>query len=982
MRVILQHWSRQAVVFLLVFCCGSLLPVSAMPVASSSLLLDPRGNTLYTANFDAGSISRIDLHTPQQVVSRALGKDIRRLALSSEGVLLATDTVAGKVWLLHAHNLTTVRELAVGRRPFGAVFDIRRNCFWVTLFEDHQLLQISTRGELLQRVDTADTPRGLALTSDDRLLVSHAMTGQLSVYDLKSGKAHLSRLVTLAETSGEDEFQAQGVPRLLDDIALSPDGREAWLPHVLWNFDHPFQFQSTVFPAVSVVDLEPGNERELLQSRKMLFRQINVLDERNRTLIVSNPQDAEFSPDGSKVYVSLAGSNDLMVFDLSRARRDKNQRRSLRRQGKLDQGGAQVTQILRDLPGDNPRGLVVWGDSLLVHNAMSRDLTRLYRGDDSPFARVRVGDPVWARTGPDRLNQNQRAGARLFHSGSTAKDSRYPMTGDFWMSCNSCHLDGFNFTNRYLMDAHQQPYADNAMTGHQRLENMIAGNFISDFIRIIQDTQGGMGHDQRDGAEAVDPEQPPQVVAARMSQLHTYVTLPENLPFQATWLRLDDERDLLRPQDWISSARCRECHSRLFDQWSDSNHRLMGASNPYYRVMEDVAGKEEGDAFRAWCTGCHNPQRTTIGTPYRGSQNHMLETGASSMLAQINQTLTQAEEGTGCVFCHRITSIEEAGGNASFTVNLANRPLYLLENHSNPVLRWLGNRQINARPEVHAESYSQDFYRDPQYCRTCHDEFSPGHGARIVSTYTEWEESSFNNPDDPEQHRTCIDCHMHADVEKIGKPVAGQATDGGPMKDNVVTHQFTGANHHLVGLRNPELEKMSIALLETSARLEQWLDNGALVVRVHNEGAGHALPTGVADFRQLWLQVQVTDAEGKTVFESGKPDNAGHLPEHTRLFMKVFGDEDGNPVGLSFWKFARLLSDTRIPADGFRDERFDLPQDTRYPVKVHTRLLFRIYPQWVTDVVREEVPLLTDPPVIELQSLLSDPLAKAETKGL
>ncbi len=39
--------------------------------------------------------------------------------------------------------------------------------------------------------------------------------------------------------------------RVLDDIALSPDESEAWLPHLLWNFDHPFQFQSTIFPAIS-----------------------------------------------------------------------------------------------------------------------------------------------------------------------------------------------------------------------------------------------------------------------------------------------------------------------------------------------------------------------------------------------------------------------------------------------------------------------------------------------------------------------------------------------------------------------------------------------------------------------------------------------------------------------------------------------------------------------------------------------------------
>ncbi len=91
----------------------------------------------------------------------------------------------------------------------------------------------------------------------------------------------------------------------------------------------------------------------------------------------------------------------------------------------------------------------------------------------------------------------------------------------------------------------------------------------------------------------------------------------------------------------------------------------------------------------------------------------------------------------------------------------------------------------------------------------------------VVDTWGEWEKSSFNNPENPKKRRGCIACHMHGDISKIGEDVPGISTDGGRVKKNVVTHQVTGANHFLVGLRNPELEKMSIELLKTSASLEQ-----------------------------------------------------------------------------------------------------------------------------------------------------------------
>jgi len=60
-----------------------------------------------------------------------------------------------------------------------------------------------------------------------------------------------------------------------------------------------------------------------------------------------------------------------------------------------------------------------------------------------------------------------------------------------------------------------------------------------------------------------------------------------------------------------------------------------------------------------------------------------------------------------------------------------------------------------------------------------------------------------------------------------------------------------------------------------------------------------------------------------------------------------------------------------IAADGYREERFSLPNNTVYPVTVKTRLLYRIFPQWVTDAVQVGQPDLPTPPIVELMSLES-----------
>lgn len=173
---------------------------------------------------------------------------------------------------------------------------------------------------------------------------------------------------------------------MLDDIAISPDEKEAWLPHVLWNFDHEFQFQSTIFPSVSLLSLENGDEHELTDRRKHLFKQINIIESGTRTRIVSNPHDAEFSDDGKKLFITLAGSDDIMTFDL--ARRSKTKKRSIRREGKKNQGGAKVTQIYRHIAGDNPRGLIVDGQDLYTQNAMSLDIDHFNNGGSNNFAKI------------------------------------------------------------------------------------------------------------------------------------------------------------------------------------------------------------------------------------------------------------------------------------------------------------------------------------------------------------------------------------------------------------------------------------------------------------------------------------------------------------------------------------------------------------------------------------------------------------------
>jgi len=950
---------------------------------SASLILTGDGSTFYSANFDAGSVSRLSADTGERLGELRLGGDLRRLALSAdERTLAVSDYRSEQLLLVDAVSFRLLERVAVRGRPFGVVYDSERALFWVTLFEAAELVGIDRTGEVLERLPLPDTPRGLALARDGRLFVTHSMLGEVSIVDVRATPPVRVRSIALAATRDADAFASQGLPRLLDDIAISPDQSEAWLPHVLWSFGHPFQFRSTIFPAVSVLSLEPGAERERVDRRKQLFRQIDLSDGASKTRIISNPHDLAFSPSGDKAYVTLAASEDLVVFDLSRRARDSDRRRS-RRRGKRSQGGAQAIQIVRHLPGDLPKGLVIRNQEILVQQAGTLDIAKLTRGGEGPFARVELVEARFARlVSGDPVDPRERRGQRVFFSANVDDDPTFPLAGDFWMSCGSCHLDGFNFTNRYLIgDAQRYPKHEPgaAVTGHSGLSTLVAQDFVGDYIRMIQDTQGGLGADERMGLERVDPEAPPARLVASMQDLHAYVTASENLPFLSTWLRVEGGESKLDDSAWTTASQCQDCHSAIYSQWSSSNHHRMGSSHPYYLALEDLAAQDEGEAFRAWCMGCHNPRHLASGR----ASSHALRPGAAArepFVAGLNPAASAAAtdplgEGTDCLFCHRVSRLEHAGGNASLSVNLSDRERYPFEASSSAILRWFSERLIASRPSVHADSYWKPFYSDPRYCGSCHSEFSPGAGAVISDTYAEWAASSYNRPDSPAENRTCLDCHMHADVQKIGSAVEGRATDGGRWKSNVRTHRFTGASIDLVAARDSAAADQGLALLRSAAELGASLvsdgtDEGrSLRVRVRNVGAGHHLPTGVADLRQFWLYVRVRDARGRVVLESGALDDRGRVPNSARMFNKVLGDADGRPVGLRFWRYATLLSDTRIPAGEFRDEEFRLGGPMEFPLMALVELRFRSFPRALSEQVKKSFPDLQLPPVHSLVRL-------------
>src|SRR5213075_641344 len=96
-------------------------------------------------------------------------------------------------------------------------------------------------------------PRGFVIRSDSqRLYVTHNKSPFVSYLDVTLNPSGVPTAVSLGGKIGVDDYPfdpvfnpvpvqvllSQGKPRFLEDVALSPDGTRALIPHVLHNVNH------------------------------------------------------------------------------------------------------------------------------------------------------------------------------------------------------------------------------------------------------------------------------------------------------------------------------------------------------------------------------------------------------------------------------------------------------------------------------------------------------------------------------------------------------------------------------------------------------------------------------------------------------------------------------------------------------------------------------------------------------------------------
>ncbi len=316
-----------------------------------------------------------------------------------------------------------------------------------------------------------------------------------------------------------------------------------------------------------------------------------------------------------------------------------------------------------------------------------------------------------------------------------------------------------------------------------------------------------------------------------------------------------------QPAQFPPSQSC-GCHGMLVSEWNGSMHS-KALDDPLFTTKVAEADAATDGKLGPFCRRCHAPVANMTG-----------EDGKSQMSPG-------SAEGISCTFCHQITGGTKPVGNVSQLVEPSG----------------VYRAQIEDPQSPHNPVYSE-YHTKSELCGGCHNVMHPGNGMHLESTYAEWEKSP-----QAKQGIQCQDCHMSEMPPAVG-PSVGRAASSGPERQNIYHMTFAGAQ---VALGDAE---RATALLKSAAVVEMQApeivgSSADVTVTVTNVGAGHYLPTGLTEVRQMWLEVVAVDDAGKEI----------ELGRH--VFGTELKDKEGNhPVEL--WEAVGVASDDRIaPMESF-----------------------------------------------------------------
>ncbi len=349
------------------------------------------------------------------------------------------------------------------------------------------------------------------------------------------------------------------------------------------------------------------------------------------------------------------------------------------------------------------------------------------------------------------------------------------------------------------------------------------------------------------------------------------------------------------------------CHREIVNEWLPSAHRYS-AMDPLFQRIQSTMAKQNGPESTRYCGGCHDPIS--------------LFSGTKNIFVKDLTSLHGIQEGVSCLSCHSIRETD-IKGNAAYTMSRPSE--YLWQWQTSGAGRLARDFLIRTYPDEH-NKLSKRLFKAPEYCAACHKQFIDAEVNRVgwvqlQNQYDNWANSHWNKKGDPRKTIECRECHMP--LVDSHDPAAGDTADynrtAGDGKHR--SHRFVAANQLVPAMlkldgweeqvrlteewlhgarRIPEIEHKWAAgpVVRLALNVGQPTPAAILPVRVvlTSNKVGHDYPTGPLDMIQSWVEVHVTNPDGREIFSSGTRDARNFIAPGSFLFKAEPVDQRGTLI--------------------------------------------------------------------------------------
>lgn len=407
------------------------------------------------------------------------------------------------------------------------------------------------------------------------------------------------------------------------------------------------------------------------------------------------------------------------------------------------------------------------------------------------------------------------------------------------------------------------------------------------------------------------------------------------------------------PEKFISSTRCMHCHTDVHAQWLQSAHRNAFREPFYQKNVKDLIA-QRGIAYTRHCESCHNPAALFTGalTPNPIFKDRPFD-----------------EDGVSCIACHSIQAVNGKGIGGY----VMGEPALLVREDGTKLLNVTDQEILNDVPS-HRRAMMRPLLKSPWFCAACHKSQVPRelNDYKFIRTFPlgdEWQMSSFSkespHPFYVRDRATCASCHMQREPVKL--------FDVSAKNGMIASHRWAAANtaipyfygwqeqidavqkfleNDVVGVdifairRQPRgaSHEEFIAPVNRSHFVIEPGDTITADVVITNKNIGHSFPPELRDFYEAYVEFTVSDAAGRTLYQSGfiKPD--GYLDEsaHNYKTYLVMADGTFNDKHM-IWK-TRVVAQNNQIHSGRSDVaryRFTIPKETGGLVRLTARVRYR-----------------------------------------